>query len=97
MMMVNISTSNYVNLSRSTHDRLEKLEQRVGELNTDSDVKRIIIDTDKEVTESIENNTLAVEAISHRLELLNLPSSDLTNLSKLGIMPSFFALDIFYI
>ncbi len=62
--------SYYVELSRDTKDRLNKLEQRVGELNTDSDVKRIMIDIDKEVWNSIESNTLAINTIDQRLSMI---------------------------
>ncbi len=62
--------NNYVNLSCSTHNRLKKLEERIGELSSISDLKKIMIEMEENMWEKVESNTLSVNSLKQELRMM---------------------------
>ncbi len=62
--------NNYVNLSCSTHNRLKKLEERIDELSSVSDLKKIMIEIEENVWEKVESNTLSVNSLQQEIRMM---------------------------
>ena len=62
--------SNYMNICCNDHNRIKELEERIGETSAISDLKKIMMELQEDIWESVESNTLSVNALKQEVRMM---------------------------